>query len=50
MLIVEILARNRLKPSLRTAWGAILGRAAGICVKGFFALIMVIITLTGVYS
>ena len=23
MLIVEILARNRLKPSLRTAWGAI---------------------------
>jgi uncharacterized protein YqgC (DUF456 family) len=50
MMIVELLGRNKLKPSLRAAWGAILGRAAGICVKGFFALIMVIITLTGVYS
>ena len=50
ILVVEMLARNRLKPSLRAAYGAILGRVAGICVKGFFALIMVIITLTSVYS
>jgi uncharacterized protein YqgC (DUF456 family) len=49
-LIVELLKRNRLKPSLRVPAGAILARVAGICVKGFFALIMVIITLTGVYS
>jgi uncharacterized protein YqgC (DUF456 family) len=49
ILVVELLARNRLKPSLRAAYGAILGRVAGICVKGFFALIMVIITLTSVY-
>jgi len=50
ILIVELLRRQRLKPSLRAAWGATLGRAAGICVKGFFALIMVVITLSSVYN
>ena len=50
ILTVELLARNRLKPTLRAAYGAILGRVAGICVKGFIALIMVIITLTSIYS
>ena len=50
MLLAELLRRNRLKPSLRAAWGAILSLAAGICVKGFIALIMVVITLTAVYS
>ena len=50
MLLVELIRRNRLKPSLRAAWGAILGRTAGIVVKGFFALIMAVITLTAVYS
>jgi len=49
-LIVELLKRNQLKPSLRVPASAIMGRVAGVCVKGFFALIMVIITLTGVYS
>ena len=50
ILTVELLNRNRLKPTLRVAWGAVLGRAAGIFVKGLFALIMIIITLTSVYS
>ena len=50
ILIVELLRQNRLKPAIRAAWGAILGRAAGICVKGIFALIMVVITLTSVYN
>jgi uncharacterized protein len=50
MLTVELLTRRRLKPTLREAWGTILGRSAGICVKGFIALIMVIITLTSIYS
>lgn len=49
VLTVELLRRNRLKPSLRAAWGAILGRAAGIFVKGSFALVMIVITLSGVY-
>jgi len=50
ILTMELLARNKLKPTLRAAYGSILGRVAGICVKGFFALIMVIITLTSIYS
>lgn len=50
ILIVELLNRTRLKPTLRTAWGSLLGQAAGTFVKGFFALIMIIITLTSIYS
>lgn len=50
IVIVELLRRQRLKPALRAAWGATLGRAAGICIKGLFALIMVVITLTSVYN
>jgi uncharacterized protein len=50
MLIMELLARNRIKPTLRASYGAILGRVAGIFVKGVFALIMVIVTLTNIYS
>ncbi|MBN2439166.1 MAG: DUF456 domain-containing protein [Deltaproteobacteria bacterium] len=50
ILIVELLRQKRLKPAIRAVWGAILGRAAGICVKGVFALIMVVITLTSVYN
>jgi uncharacterized protein YqgC (DUF456 family) len=50
ILTVELLRRNRLKQAFRAAWGATLGRAAGICVKGIFALIMVVITLTSVYN
>jgi hypothetical protein len=50
MLTVDLYHRNRLKPTLRAPLGAVLGRAAGICVKGFFALIMIIITLSSVYS
>jgi uncharacterized protein YqgC (DUF456 family) len=50
VLTVELLRQNRLKPSLRAAWGAVLGRAAGIFVKGGFALIMIVITLSSVYN
>jgi uncharacterized protein YqgC (DUF456 family) len=50
IMTVELLRQQRLKPALRAAWGATLGRAVGICVKGFFALIMVVITLTSVYN
>jgi uncharacterized protein len=50
ILVVELLNRNRLKPTLRVAWGALLGRAAGVCVKEIFALIMVVITLTSIYN
>lgn len=50
MLAVELLARSKLKPTLRATYGAILGRVAGICVKGVFALVMVIMTLTSIYA
>lgn len=50
MMAMELLARSKLKPTLRATYGAILGRMAGIFVKGLFAVIMVIITLTSIYS
>jgi hypothetical protein len=50
MLAAELIRQGRMKPTIRETTGAILGRAAGILVKGFFALIMVVITLTSVYS
>ena len=50
MLSVELLARSKIKPTLRATYGAILGRVAGIFVKGAFALIIVIVTLTSIYS
>jgi len=50
VLIVEILRQFNMKPALRAAWGTVVGRAAGICVKGAFALAMTAITLSGVYS
>jgi uncharacterized protein len=49
ILIAELLRQNRLKLALRATWGAILGRSAGMCVKGLLALIMIVITLTTVY-
>lgn len=50
MLIVELLALNKIKPTLRASYGATLARAAGIFVKGAFALVMIIVTLTSIYS
>jgi uncharacterized protein YqgC (DUF456 family) len=50
VFIVEILKQFNVKPALRAAWGTFIGRAAGICVKGAFALAMTAITLSGVYG
>jgi hypothetical protein len=47
---VELLRQSNMKPTLRSAWGTIVGRAAGIVVKGAFALVMTAITLSGVYN
>jgi uncharacterized protein YqgC (DUF456 family) len=49
-LIVELIRQNRLKPAFRAAWGTVLGRFAGICAKGLFAIAMIIITLSNIYS
>jgi uncharacterized protein YqgC (DUF456 family) len=50
VLGVELLRQSRLKPSLRAAWGTIIGRVAGICVKGAFALVMTAISLASIYN
>jgi uncharacterized protein YqgC (DUF456 family) len=48
--IVEIIRRRDLKPAMRASYGAVAGRVAGIFVKGCFALIMIVIILSAVYS
>jgi len=50
VLIVELIHQRQLKPALRAGYGAFLGRFGGIFVKGFFSLIMIILTLTNIYS
>ena len=50
MLTMELSRQHRLKPALRAGYGAILGRSAGILLKGFSALAMTVITLSNVYS
>jgi uncharacterized protein YqgC (DUF456 family) len=50
MLMMHLIDRSRMKPNLRATYGEVFGRAAGVCVKGTFALIMVIISLTSLYS
>ncbi|MDI6775878.1 MAG: DUF456 domain-containing protein [Syntrophales bacterium] len=50
MLTVELIRQHRLKPAFRTGYRAIMGRSAGILLKGFSALVMTVITLSNVYS
>jgi len=50
VFIFEMIHRHRLKPAFRAAWGAILGRVAGICAKGLSAVAMIIIALSNIYS
>lgn len=48
--MIELIRQSQLKPALRTGYGTILVMFAGMLVKGFFALVMTIITLTNIYS
>ena len=50
VLAAELFRRNKLKTSLRAAWGALLGRAAAIFVKGGFALIMKVMVLSAIFD
>lgn len=47
--LVEFIQQKNLKPAVRAGWGALLGRIAGVFAKGFFALVMIIITLSAIY-
>lgn len=50
ILTTELIRQGQLKPALRAGYGIILGRFSGMFVKGFLALVMIIITLTNIYS
>ena len=50
VLIFELLHQSKLKPALRAGYSALLGRVAGTLAKGFFALVMIIITMSNIYS
>lgn len=48
--IVEIIRRKDLKPAMRASYGAVAGRVAGTLAKGFFALLMIVMVLSAIYS
>jgi uncharacterized protein YqgC (DUF456 family) len=50
VLAIELVQQSKLKPALRTGYGAILGRVAGTLIKGFCALVMIVITMSNIYS
>jgi uncharacterized protein YqgC (DUF456 family) len=50
VFLVELIRQGRLKPAFRASYGAVIGRVAGTLAKGFMAVVMVIITLTSIYS
>jgi len=50
VLAIELVHQAKLKPALRAGYGAILGRVAVTLIKGFCALIMIVITMSNIYS
>lgn len=50
VVLMELIHQSRLKPARRDGYGIILGRFAGMFIKGFCALVMIVISLTNIYS
>jgi uncharacterized protein len=50
VLLVELIRQGHLKPAFRAGFRAMSARVAGTLAKGFLALVMVVITLTNIYS
>jgi uncharacterized protein YqgC (DUF456 family) len=50
VLAIELIHQAKLKPALREGYGAIMGRVAGTLIKGFCALVMIVITMSNIYS
>lgn len=46
--LVELAERKKLQPAVRAGFGALLGRVAGVTSKGFFAVVMIVITLSSI--
>ena len=49
-LFVEYFNEKKLKPAFRTGYRPLLLRNSGVLLKGFFAIVMTIITLSSIYS
>jgi len=45
----EYLEQQKLKPALRAGYGALIGRIAGVLVKGSLAVVMIVITMSAIY-
>jgi len=45
----EYLEQRKLKPALRAGYGALIGRIAGVLVKGSLAVVMITITMSAIY-
>jgi len=45
----EYLEQRKLKPALRAGYGALIGRIAGVLVKGSLAVVMIVITMASIY-
>ena len=50
VFVMEMLKRRKLKPAFRASVGAMLGRMAGIAVKGMLSIAMAAFTLFHIYS
>jgi len=50
IFLVELIEQKKLKPAVRAGYGALIGRIAGVFAKSFFALAMIIIILSTIYS
>jgi uncharacterized protein len=50
VFLVELIRQGHLKPAFRAGYGAVMGRVVGTLAKGVLATVMVIITLTSIYS
>jgi len=48
--LVEYLENKKLKSSVRMGYGVLLGKIAGVFLKGFFAILMTVISLMAIYS
>jgi len=47
---VEYFTEKNLKPAFRTGYSSLLLKNSGVLLKGFFAIVMTIITLSSIYS
>jgi len=47
---MEMIRQRRMKAAFRASLGILLGRIAGVCLKGILAFVMVIMALSAVYS